>query len=98
MNDWGSPRAIDYEKEVSRRIYRYFSKEDFNDAPFQTWFWMKTPNPMLGNVSPNQMLEEGQGEKLLEAVEEWSRECDLRHQVIAITSKPAAPADTTDNS
>lgn len=41
----------------------------FNQDMKKTTAWFGAPNPLLGEVSPNQMLEMGRHEKLLKFIE-----------------------------
>lgn len=40
----------------------------------KTNLWYESPNPLLGNISPMQMLEFGRGEKLLQLVKELTED------------------------
>ena len=46
-------------------VYEYFG----GNAE-KTVAWMTTENPLLGNVTPYKMMEDGRSEKLLEWVEQ----------------------------
>ena len=50
---------VEYEKDVRSLI------DDFFKDTGTTERWMRTENPLLGGVSPYQMLKWGRGEKLL---------------------------------
>ena len=54
-----------YEREVLALVTKFFETQ-----PEKVDLWMKLPNPMLGEVSPNQMLERGRGENLLKWVKD----------------------------
>lgn len=41
---------------------------NFFDNYEQTYLWMKTDNPLLGGVSPMDMVENGKSKRLLEFV------------------------------
>lgn len=55
----------DIEMEIWNIVYSFFDYR-FN----KTVNWMRTRNPMLGNVSPNEMIHMGREEKLHEFVME----------------------------
>lgn len=40
----------------------------FHDEP-KTMFWFQTPNPLLGNISPKEMIRRGRFKKLLEFIQ-----------------------------
>jgi uncharacterized protein (DUF2384 family) len=44
---------------------------DFFGEDKKTDIWFETPNPLLGDISPAQMLMLGRGEKLLKIVQNW---------------------------
>jgi len=44
-------------------------EEFFKDEAWKALAWMKSPNPMFGNLSPRDMIEADRGHKVLEAVE-----------------------------
>jgi hypothetical protein len=45
------------------RVYKYF-----DDDLFKTHLWFSTDNPMLGGTSPNQMILDGRGKKLIKFI------------------------------
>lgn len=51
--------------EVHRMVFRYFDGD-----PEKIHDWFTTPNPLLGQVAPVDMLKYGRGEKLLQFVKE----------------------------
>tara|TARA_R110002126_G_scaffold36851_1_gene111735 strand:+ start:3864 stop:4346 length:483 start_codon:yes stop_codon:yes gene_type:complete len=44
-------------------VFNHFKDDD------KTNLWFKTPNPNLGNVSPNQMIDMGRGHKVQQFIE-----------------------------
>ena len=47
-----------------QKAYNLVYKEFFKDR-IKAKLWMDTENPSLGNISPNDMIEFGRGEKLI---------------------------------
>lgn len=41
----------------------------FNQNEYRASLWFSTPNPLLGNISPNDVIEAGRGDKLLKFIE-----------------------------
>ena len=58
-------------EEIERLLMEFFR----NDAE-KVRVWMESPNPMLGWLVPNKMLEVGRGEKLLKIVRQSLAEND----------------------
>ena len=64
----------DYQK-VAMECYRLVSKIfKGNDNKIDAWFM--TPNPNLGNITPEYMLYSGKAEKLLEIIKQLIAEND----------------------
>ncbi len=55
------------------RKCRRLVSEYFNGCKWKCELWFKTPNPMLGEISPNSMIKMGRVKKLLEFIQ------DARH-------------------
>jgi len=52
------------ELEAYELVYNFFNdKEKAN-------LWLSTPNPMLGNIIPQTLIQIGKGEKLLKIIKE----------------------------
>lgn len=49
----------------------YFHKmrDYFDGDTKKTWDWFKTPNPILGGVTPIEMIKIGRGEKLKKVID-----------------------------
>lgn len=53
-------------QEIQAIVNRHFGNEvDKINA------WWKTPNPLLGELSPAEMVHAGRAEKLLKVIREW---------------------------
>jgi hypothetical protein len=55
---------------------------EFFDDEVKTALWFKTPNPMLGGVSPRDMIRVGRYNKLLRFVTEALKQGDRRGQAL----------------
>ena len=48
-------------------VYNFFKEQyKFPEVISKTKQWFDTPNPMLGGISPREMIADGREEKLLE--------------------------------
>jgi len=52
--------------------------EYFNGDPNKTALWFKTPNPMLGNISPRDMIRYGRYKKLMNFIVDAKEENSSR--------------------
>lgn len=55
--------------EVYRLINLYFKGDNI-----KTRLWLRTPNPLLGNVSPIKMIRYGRQKKLLQFIKDSKEE------------------------
>lgn len=53
--------------EVHRILLAFFNGDE---SKIDTW--VLTPNPLLGGITPGQMLWTGRGEKLLKCMRNWT--------------------------
>jgi len=58
--------------QIHEKIFTYF---DGDEA--KTDEWMKTPNPLIGGITPLEMFINGRGKKLLKWIENSLDEDDL---------------------
>ena len=53
----------------------------FVDEPHKTKLWFSSPNPLLGNITPNAMIALGRTKKLLKFIENQLAENTCNHAV-----------------
>ena len=56
---------VDLNDELWDKVFLFFG-----GSAQRTWLWFETSNPLLGNISPQQMIEMGREDKLLAFINE----------------------------